>query len=1047
MRSASGRRVVTGLLIAGIAVGAWWLVSRDRTLRVEPLSSGAERSESESERSGNAPTSPAATDAPVASDRSLDVERSRSASSRRLLHGFVVDRAGKKVDGAQIAWSENAALPPVNDYKRRITAAGGEYGLGGLPASDVGFRVTATGCATLEVALDLSKGGTLRHDFVLDRSVIVAVYVRKPDGTTVQGLLTPSEEWDAAFLSLAVVATDEPIASLPPISEQSYERQGVGREKFHHRPSRGPRSAVEVPDGAFGVLELPRLPLEATLLFKHVVVDQQRIQPGAASVTFTFDPAQIDRWTAVLRLTVISAETDEAIVGARVDVRDSQGSGAGATVVSDGTFEQRRIPPGWMAVTIDGTGHTRWYRNILFEPGVTLDLGEIELPNAINLTGTLVDRDGKPAMASFAALPLDAYVPGQSFGEFNYPGMEKAGEWQIQQLGPGRYQLHAFGESDGSPRHSQRAWRVVDVVESPSPIALTLQPMVKVVIDGGFATAGTATAPLPGGSFDDCIVDLVRSDGFVADAGRRTLRAPVEFQLLAGSYVCAVRRASRLVRTVPFDVGEQPLRVFFRLDDERPPEITLLEPTAVAGLLAQPPTAAIEDELGIVLQGRVVDQADAVVDGARVSAIDAAGKRVAGVIAADGGFVIAALQPGSHKLQASADGCRPANAEVEIAANVAPATPKLVLRRMTRLKVAFEDLAGGPLSAAYERRFPISQFEHDITLVATRAPPPDSWHRSSFSLGSWKPEWKKCGGTLDLRELPPLAACVVFAGRVIASLPIEPGMTELRFVIDPARFDEQLATLRFRLVDAITGEPITRASTGLCGMNGFMSSDPSSAPEQPDGVHLLVGQLPGRRKLCIATSGGAAAQLVVDLPAGSTLDLGDVELLEAIELHGIVVDEAGAPLATEVRIISYDTAGEAQLDGAHFVTECDAAGRFTLQASQPWIRLQVRPDDCATTWSRIDVAKAAIDGAEIRLVTHRGQQVTLQPSPGDDVQRRVEVRTADGELLGNFALDGAEPRRFQLLPGDYRLVIERDGADAKEIAFSVGDAPATIELP
>src|SRR5688572_10706728 len=254
MRSASGQRLLAGVVVAAIAGIAWWIAASDRGPRVAPVSNGAARSESERERSGDAPPA-APPDSPLVADRSLDVDRSRGAT-RRLLHGFVVDRAGTRVDDAVIAWSESAALPPTNDYKRRITASG-EYALPGLPAAAIGFRVTATGCATLEVALDLSKGGRLRHDFVLDRSTLVTVHVRKPDGATIQGepLPLPNAIWDDSFESLAVVATDEPIVSLPPTSQRSYERQGIGLGEFHHPSSPGRRSAVEMPADAFGVLE------------------------------------------------------------------------------------------------------------------------------------------------------------------------------------------------------------------------------------------------------------------------------------------------------------------------------------------------------------------------------------------------------------------------------------------------------------------------------------------------------------------------------------------------------------------------------------------------------------------------------------------------------------------------------------------------------------------------------------------------------------------------------------------------------------------------
>jgi len=1048
-RAATRRPLLTGLALGVIAAAAWWLVKGDGTPRIEPGPIAANRAEGADDRSGDATKLETPAEV-IAADRQLARAPSRS-STRALLKGFVVDREGRRAKGAAIQWRAAASAP--FDYKRRCTATSGEYALPGLPAAVVRFRVTLDGYAPLELALDLAKGGALRHDFVVDRSVMVAVHVTTPDGTPIQGNPTPNASWNDACGFLAIVATDAPIATLPPISQRSYERRGVGVQQFHHASSPGRRRTVEVPAGAFGVLELPRLPLEATLLFKHVVIDHRRLEPGATSVAFTFDPSQLDRLTSVLRLTLVDGATGDAIDDAHVAVYDSQSGGPGAKVADDGTFEQRRIPPGWMGVTIDAPGRARWYRNLLFEPGTTLDLGEIELPAAITLQGTLVGSDGKPAMAQLSAWPLAAYTPGRPFGESFFWAMEKAGEWQLPQLGPGLCQIQAFGENDPSGKRPQRAWRVVDVAESPAPLALQLQSTVKVVVDGAFAAAiDEEEAGAPIALPEDCIVDVVRSDGFVAEAGREALRAPVELQLLAGSYVCAVRRRAQLVRTVTFDVGDRPLRVRFSLDDDQPPEITPLDPTAAdvvdeSPIAAVQPTAATGEEAGLTIEGRVVDEAGAPVDGARVSAVDDHGDSFGAVLSAEGDFVVVGLRPARYELLASADGCRPARAELELAADATPEPPTLVLRRMTRIDVTLVDPGGQPLKAAYDRRFD-SQLESDVTVVATASPPPDAWPRASFSRATWKPKWGESRGTLDLRAPPPLHACVVFAGRVIAALPIEPDTTALRFTIDLALLEAQFATLRMRLVDAITGDPITRAFAGVSGLNGSIHADPSQLPEIPDGVHELERLLPGRRQLCITLAGRATHTIVVDLPAGGLLDLGDVELLEPIELHGVVVDEHGAPLKIELRVVGYDAAGDAQLEGSRFITESDALGRFTVTTSQPRIRLQPnQAGSFAIAPLLVDVAAASVAKSELRFALQRGHAVTLRSPSGDDSLRRVALRSADGELLSRPTFDGPSSSRVNLAPGDYRVVVERDGRDAREIAFSVADGPMTIELP
>ena len=76
----------------------------------------------------------------------------------------------------------------------------------------------------------------------------------------------------------------------------------------------------------------------------------------------------------------------------------------------------------------------------------------------------------------------------------------------------------------------------------------------------------------------------------------------------------------------------------------------------------------------------------------------------------------------------------------------------------------------------------------------------------------------------------------------------------------------------------------------------------------------------------------------------------------------------------------------------------------------------------------------------------RGVPVTLcaRLEPGDAL--RAKLYRNDGELLFAPTVRSSSPIPIRLVPGDYRVVIERDGADPDERSFVVGQEPMEVPL-
>jgi hypothetical protein len=97
-------------------------------------------------------------------------------------------------------------------------------------------------------------------------------------------------------------------------------------------------------------------------------------------------------------------------------------------------------------------------------------------------------------------------------------------------------------------------------------------------------------------------------------------------------------------------------------------------------------------------------------------------------------------------------------------------------------------------------------------------------------------------GAIELTCEPPLWATLTDEGEVIETKSVGPGEEEVVFVIDPELWKMRYATLRFRVVDARTGEPVDDAMPHL----DLASRGSRIYPARPGGRHVLQGVYPGR---------------------------------------------------------------------------------------------------------------------------------------------------------------------------------------------------------
>jgi len=524
--------------------------------------------------------------------------------------------------------------------------------------------------------------------------------------------------------------------------------------------------------------------------------------------------------------------------------------------------------------------------------------------------------------------------------------------------------------------------------------------------------------------------------------------------LPAGGYVVSLFDGDQLLRAVPFEASGPRLLVEFDVDDAKPATISAIDPSAPRlGLRGVPtPTAAVPpsrhstNEPGLVLSGTIRDRAGAAVDLGLVMASDAAGHKFRAATTASGSFAIAGLAPGRFDVTARADACIDKTEAVEVVAGGEPRHVDFVLDRTTRVKVRFTDLDDAPLDAALRKAASPVRI-HQIGVVATLEAPQARLKPNTRGVARWqggyqpqRPDY----GTLDITVPLPVFVSAVVDERVVATQRLDSAVDELVLAIDPRRLVPSQTSLRFRLVDAKSAEPIVTASVAVSALGSMAGGAPTTLPREAGGVFTLDHLAPGRQTLSVGMPGSEFLSFVVDLAEGQVNDLGDLQVLRNVKLHGVAVDEAGRPSSEMLVVILHGMNGEPQFEGLRYQVEPDGDGRFEFAAATPLVRLQALSHEFAVDPLIVDARLAPADG--LRVVVRKGVAVTLHAKLAAGESRHVRLRREDGVLLREFTFDSAEPQQIRLVAGSYRAIVDQDGANAIEKKFEVADAPVEVDV-
>jgi hypothetical protein len=331
---------------------------------------------------------PAPQPAPAAAS-AREAPRERAAARWRdgdpvgvLLTGTVRGSDGKPADVSLSAKLDKSLVSAS-------ATADGSYALVGLRPGEWTVTLRGTGFVEATATVAITDDAVQHRDFTVDPSFPVRVLIVTADGQDGTFALRKALPW---FGDFNVAGKREPFPER--LAPTDYGAVFVGDATFDRQ--------MNPKDGFAGTLHCKTLPAHVALLQRHLVLQQQVVQPATTEVKFTVDIDALKALAASATVRVLDADSGAPLVDARVSLDTSNRGGMGHKVDADGRAVLEGLSPGLLRCNITAKDRETMYTTVRVEPGQRLDLGDVRLGAALTLRGTVLDADGRPATASLS---------------------------------------------------------------------------------------------------------------------------------------------------------------------------------------------------------------------------------------------------------------------------------------------------------------------------------------------------------------------------------------------------------------------------------------------------------------------------------------------------------------------------------------------------------------------------------------------------------------------------------------------------------------------
>jgi hypothetical protein len=437
---------------------------------------------------------------------------------------------------------------------------------------------------------------------------------------------------------------------------------------------------------------------------------------------------------------------------------------------------------------------------------------------------------------------------------------------------------------------------------------------------------------------------------------------------------------------------------------------------------------------------------------AAVVLIDRFGERQIVHCGADGAYSISGVSPGRYWL--SSGSVRNGDAHLELALDGSTEEKRVDLQLVLppQLVVRAIDRDGKPWSSG------IAGFRLGLKFVATEEPP-GPWLEDltssaydPYGVGKFYPNQEMqaegtgdAQGILVLDREPPLYVSAVSYQRVVATKRIEPGQSEVQFVLDRDAPELRPGSLRMRFVDAETHAEV-EANTLMLEGRGMMA-----LKKQGNDYHA-ASLAPGWYRVRVAARGYEALGRRVRIDPGAETDLGDVALEHEQWISGTVLDPGGNPTTMELWWRAYDREkGPAPMMGHIVSVTSSTDGTFRIPGLSRGlyvVNTSSRESTPYAEWSKVvDTSSGPVENLRVEL--KRGVPLVLRSSDQESARPwRYKVTDSVGNTIKSGRLWSFGPLKDLLAPGICSLDVRPDErSEPKRIPLTIASDPIEIAIP
>jgi hypothetical protein len=455
--------------------------------------------------------------------------------SGMVLHGQVRDTAGTPLRTRVLLTAENGTVHMARSDEY------GLYALDGIEPGTYTSRVEVSLYQDSEQPLALPSGKPLvRHDIVLTPSLVLPVRLLLPDGRPIQELDAAELGIDPKLAGLAVLATTEPITSIP-LSNRTHVLFGIGR--FHPRLRKQDGSVEDPPPGALGFLEVRGgYPFIATAVLRQTKLASVLVPRPVEEVRLTVTPESVRENLSRVTVRLVDAESGEPLTEGRVVLGDYQSPKQTESPDDEGVVRFEAVSPGLLILAPQFEGYELNRDYFRVEPAEDVDLGTLALARQTTVSGRVSVERGRTMSVQFRARSLDRMTFPQPLNTgIGGSVRTKDGRFTLEGLGRGKHLL---------------MFRSPDVARAAIEIDTSGGDIDDLEVH---LPAGTeVTLQMNGNVMQSLLWQVLDPAGRLLISELFLDQAALQARLIPGLYRVRIYEDETLLKEIPFEVGAEP---------------------------------------------------------------------------------------------------------------------------------------------------------------------------------------------------------------------------------------------------------------------------------------------------------------------------------------------------------------------------------------------------------------------------------------------------------------------------------------------------------